>query len=365
MNDLDQANSHVKKGTASRSCGNPDRARREFLLAAESLFRAAKQANGKLRDERVNQAERLVKLAGELQESPDKRQATRPVMVGENHSAEADEWLVSTIPTVRFDDVAGLEEVKRQIHLKFIYPFSHRTEAERYRIRSGGGILLYGPPGTGKTLIARAVAGEIDAAFFHVRSSDIMSRWVGAAEQNVNLLFTAARSHARSVIFIDEIESLLPKRRRTNSSVMARVVSQFLSELEGFEENRTPILFIGATNEPWSLDAAALRPGRFDERILVPLPEQSARVQILEQALDGIPKVDDLDIEEVAGRLVGYSGADISNICRKAIEIPFLEAVRTGESRDIADADFETVLLAVTPSVSLKNISRYESFTFA
>jgi SpoVK/Ycf46/Vps4 family AAA+-type ATPase len=271
-------------------------------------------------------------------------------------------WLVQEKPDVRFTDVAGLEDVKEQIRLKLIYPFSHPDKAQRYGIRSGGGILLYGPPGTGKTLIARATAGELDASFFVAKPSDLMSKWVGEAEQNVNRLFEAARACARAVIFLDEVEAMLPKRRESNSTVMQRVVPQFLAELEGFGGKASNLLFVGATNEPWSLDPAAMRPGRFDEKIYVPLPDPAARRRILELNLAGRPLDADVDTDALTERLVGYSGADVVQVCLRASTVAFLDAVERDIERTIAWTDFEAALAAVKPSVSAKDLERFERF---
>ena len=156
--------------------------------------------------------------------------------------------------------MAGLDGVKQDIRLKMIYPFEHADLAAKFDIRPGGGVLLYGPPGTGKTMLAKATAGEIDAAFFRISPADILSKWVGEAEQNIKKLFDAAAAEKRSIIFIDEIEALVPARRDEGSSVMQRVVPQILQGMEGFDKKSgQPILFMGATNCPWQLDPAVLR----------------------------------------------------------------------------------------------------------
>ena len=178
---------------------------------------------------------------------------------------------------MRFADVAGLEDVKEEIRLRLIYPLAHPEKAQRYGIQSGGGLLLYGPPGTGKTLLARAVAGEIDAAFFTARPSELMSKWVGEAEQNIARLFDEARQCERAIIFLDEVEAMIPARRSSGSTVMQRVVPQILAELQGIRQRSSGLLFMGATNEPWALDPAVLRPGRFDARIYVGLPGSAPR----------------------------------------------------------------------------------------
>jgi len=265
-------------------------------------------------------------------------------------------------PSVTFDEIAGLDEVKEEIRLKITYPFQHRSTAERFGVQPGGGILLYGPPGTGKTLIARAIAGETQCAFFTVKPSDILSKWVGEAEQNFEALFDAARSEAPSIIFIDEIDALAPKRAETQSSVMARLVPQILAELEGFSDANAPILFLGATNEPWSLDPAILRPGRFDEKIYVGLPDQEAIRRMLEIHLRGRPVAPEVDLDELSGRLRGYSGADIRNLCRKAADEAFLASISTGQDEPIDQIGMITVLNDLKPSVDAESLERFRAY---
>ena len=247
-----------------------------------------------------------------------------------------------------------------------IYPYTHPEEAARYKIRRGGGILLWGPPGTGKTMMARAVAGEIEAAFFTVKPSEIMSKWVGDSEQNIEKLFKSARSHERSIVFIDEIEAMVPSRRESQSAVMTRLVPQILAELEGFDtETQNPLLFIGATNEPWSLDPAVLRPGRFDEKVYVGLPDKPARRKILELNLADRPLADDVDLDDLADRAEGYSGADVKNICEKAAADVFLRAVKSGSgesSPPIALADLQGVLKETRPSVTATDLQRFIAY---
>jgi len=362
---LDKAKEHLEDGLAAQQAEDYQQARYHYLKAAEYMLKAAKKSEGALQEKRYRYAQELVERAKrmeplvEAQRRQRERAQRQAIAAG---AADASAWLVQERPDVRFADVAGLEDVKEQIRLKFIYPFTHPDKAQRFGIRPGGGILLFGPPGTGKTLIARAVAGELDAAFFTVKPSEIMSKWVGEAERNVAALFAAAKSYERAVIFVDEVEALVPKRRSSISSVMKRVVPQFLAELEGFRGRHPGLLFIGATNEPWALDPAVLRPGRFDEKIYVPLPDFAARRRILELNLKGRPLSPEVNLDDLAERLEGYSGADIANICAKACAIPFLEAVEEGVERDVEWRDFEAVLLEVQPSVNPKDLKKFEEF---
>ncbi|MCU0724553.1 MAG: ATP-binding protein [Planctomycetes bacterium] len=247
-----------------------------------------------------------------------------------------------------------------------VYPFLHPEAAARYGVRTGGGLLLYGPPGTGKTLLARATAGEIDAAFYTVRPSDVLSKWVGEAEKNVAALFAEARARPRSVVFIDEAEALAPVRTGDAGSVMSRVVPQFLAELEGVAGRGTnALLFIGATNAPWNLDPAILRPGRFDELVYVPLPDAEARAGILALELAGKPLVPEADLEALAAALDGYSGADLRLVVEKAVGESFLSEVRGGAPRRIGVEDLLAAAREVAPSVAPEALKRYEEWAGA
>ncbi len=301
-------------------------------------------------------AEKILKRAKEI-ETVEKMEASEV-------SGKEGKWLISQKPDVTFKDVAGMENVKEEIRIKLIYPFEHPEEAKKYGIGSGGGLLLYGPPGTGKTFIAKAIANEVDAIFFSIKPSDIMSKWVGEAEQNIAELFRMARSHPKSVIFIDEVESLVPKRRNSGSTVMQRVVPQILGEMDGISTDNRNLLFIGATNEPWSLDPAVLRPGRFGEKIYIPPPDLASRKKLFELYLKNKPLSKDIDIEALAQDTKGYSGADIKEVCIKASVIPFKESIMTGIERDIGMQDLMKALENVKPSINEKDLKRFEEYSF-
>ena len=362
---LGEAASEFRAGTDQKARGDYPAARRAFLQAAEKLMLAAGQSRGTLQQTRRKMAEDLLAEANALKQAGPVGGAgatqTRPVTIGDDEQAA--NWRVSAPPNVTFSDVAGLEEVKEQIRLKLLYPFSHPELAKQYGIQPGGGILLYGPPGTGKTLIARAVAGEIKAAFFTIKPSEIMSQWVGVAEQNIARLFSEAKNYPVSVIFIDELEALAPRRRTSISTVMQRVVPQLLAELDGFEKRETALLFIGATNEPWAIDSAVLRPGRLDRLIYVPPPDLPARQRILELNLRGISLAEDTSLQEIAVRADGFSGADMSALSHRTRERVFFEAIQQGNARLIAQADFQAVLDDMHSSIADKDLELFKRFS--
>jgi len=353
------------KGVAAYQAGDYSAARTYLIEAAECLIDIAAAAQSEqLRRQHEELARELIDLARDcdrLQKTPAAGRAR--VSEKESDSASAGEWIIRDKPDIGFEDIAGLEDVKQEIRLKMIYPFSHPELARRYGVGTGGGVLLYGPPGTGKTMMAKAIAHELEATFFVVSAAQLLSKWVGEAEQNVKKLFDAAKAEDKSVIFIDEIEALVPRRKSDSSTVMQRVVPQILQELEGFDRRADrPLLFVGATNKPWLLDEAIMRPGRFDSRIYIPLPDAPARFRLLEMHLGNRPLAGDVDLGVLCDRLEGYSGADIKNICQRAAAIPFLEAVGGTEPRPIGMADLLGVLEQTPPSVRPKDLSRYEVF---
>ncbi len=360
---------YKQRGLDARNAGQFDSARVYLLEAARTMTELAKQAKTEdLQEARRATAERLLDLARDCVDAKSRPQKTSrggaaPEQSGGEGSSSANDWIVKERPNVRFADVAGLDDVKEEIRLKMIYPFAHADLAEKFGIRAGGGVLLYGPPGTGKTLLARATAGELDATFFKVSAADVLSKWVGEAEQNVQKLFSAASSETRAVVFIDEIESLVPARRDDGSSVMQRVVPQILQGMEGFDKNRSnPVLFLGATNVPWQLDPAVLRPGRFDEKIYIPLPDHPARVRLLELYLGKRPLADDIDLGALASHLDGYSGADIKYICDRSALIPFMQAVAGRPTEQITLTVLQQAITETPRSVTPELTRRFEEW---
>ena len=354
------------KGISAYRKGDYGAAKPYLIQAAECMIELAETAdNGDLRTQHETYADELIDLAKDCDRVvAEKRPARAKAGEADGGGADASDWIVKDKPNIRFDDVAGLDDVKDEIRIKMIYPFQHDELARRYGINPGGGLLMYGPPGTGKTMLAKAIACEIDATFFVISPAQVLSKWVGEAEQNVRKLFEAAKAEPKAVIFIDEIEALVPKRKSDSSSVMQRVVPQILQELEGFDRtSQRCLLFVGATNRPWMLDEAVLRPGRFDSRVYIPLPDAPARYRLLEMyLLEDRPVADDVDLGQLCDRLEGYSGADIKNVCARAAAVPFTEAVGGAEPRPIGMADVTHVIDQTLPSVHAGDLHRFETF---
>jgi len=354
------------KGIVAYRKGDFAAARPYLIQAAECMVELAGQAKTEeTRAQHEAYARELIELARDCDRAgAEGRPHRAKAREGEDGGADASDWIVRDKPTIGFDDIAGLDEVKEESRLKMIYPFQHPELAARYGVRAGGGVLLYGPPGTGKTMLAKAIAHEIDATFFTISPAQVLSKWVGEAEQNVRKLFDAAKAEPQAIIFIDEIEALVPRRQTDSSSVMQRVVPQILQELEGFDRQAARcLLFCGATNRPWMLDEAMLRPGRFDSRVYIPLPDAPARYRLLEMYLaKDRPLAEDVDLGTLCDRLDGFSGADIKNIADRAAAIPFMEAIGGREPRPIAMTDVLGVLEAAMPSVHASDLARYEQF---
>lgn len=360
---LDRYEDEVQQALTAKDAKQNQQASKHLLKAAEYLYRLAEGTEqGRLRDQRIKQAEELLGLSDSLS----KQTGEQGRCLGSDGASESEDAAFTPVQPdqlrIAFDDIAGLHDVKEQIRLRMIYPFEHPDTAKKHGLKPGGGVLLYGPPGTGKTMIARATAKELGAAFFTVKPSEIMSKWVGDAERRIAELFVEAYKHERSVIFIDEIEALVPKRNSNQSTVMQRVVPQFLAELDGFDKpGKSPLLFIGATNEPWMIDDAILRPGRFDAKIYVGLPDDPAREWMIRSGFEGKPIGSDVDIADLVNRTAGFSGADITSFFQVLSQKGFLAELKGGASS--YDADFiEKALSMVKPSVTQANLKRYEKW---
>jgi transitional endoplasmic reticulum ATPase len=222
-------------------------------------------------------------------------------------------------PNVEWSDIGGLEQPKRELREGIELPLKHPDAFRRLGIRPAKGFLLFGPPGTGKTLLAKAVAREAEANFIAAKSSDLLSKWYGESERQVSRLFQRARQVAPTVIFIDEIDSLAPERGGGigEPAVTERVVNTMLAEMDGLEELQG-VVVIAASNRPALLDPALLRPGRFDDLVYVPVPDRDGRLHILKIHTSKMPLAADVDLETIADRTNGYTGADLEDLTRRA-----------------------------------------------
>ncbi|HUE79870.1 MAG TPA: CDC48 family AAA ATPase [Sphingomicrobium sp.] len=260
-------------------------------------------------------------------------------------------------PTVGWDDIGGLDEARNRLREGVELPLKHPEAFRRLGIRPARGFLLYGPPGTGKTLLAKAAARESDANFIATKSSDLLSKWYGESEQQIARLFSRARQVAPTVIFFDEIDSLVPARGGSLSEphVTERVVNTILAEMDGLEELNN-VVVIGATNRPSLIDPALLRPGRFDELIYVGTPDAPGRARILAIHTKGMPLAKDVDLDSLAKRSERFTGADLEDLVRRA----GLTALRRKlDSGDVTMADFEAALAETRASVTPEMLEEY------
>ena len=267
-------------------------------------------------------------------------------------------------PTVSFDDVAGLKDVKDAVLNKVILPLIHPELYEGYDKKNGGGLLLYGPPGTGKTMIAAAIAKEIGAKFCSIGASDIVTNGIGNSEKAIETLFKEARSFDCAVIFFDEIESLCPVT--THAQHARQIRSELLRQMQGLDSygaKSNKILFlIAATNKPWEIDPAFIRPGRFGTRIYVGLPDEDARLYMVKSRIERIKSagkviVGEINYDEIIKRTNGFNGADVTNLIDEVQEISIMRAA-TGGNKTLTMADFETALNKITSSAQVKDLQK-------
>jgi len=228
-----------------------------------------------------------------------------------------------------FADVGGMEELKEEIRLKIIYPLQYPDLYKAYGRRTGGGILIYGPPGCGKTMLLRAVAGEVPCNFLSVGLHEIFDPYFGSTERNLHQIFETARANAPCVLVFDDLDSLAQDRRHVRESQLRNLVNQFLHELDGMRGENQRVLVIGATNQPWTIDPAFRRPGRFNQAIFVPPPDVPARAQIVTLLAKDKP-ISNLDVDALVAATVGFSGADLKWVFDRAAELALSAAIHSG-----------------------------------
>jgi transitional endoplasmic reticulum ATPase len=263
------------------------------------------------------------------------------------------------MPEVRWEDIGGLGEAQRKLKEGVELPLKDPEAFRRLGIRPAKGFLLYGPPGTGKTLLAKAVAREAEANFIATKSSDLLSKWYGESEQQIARLFARARQVAPCIIFIDELDSLVPARGNGGAGepqATERVVNTLLAEMDGIEEMQS-VVVIGATNRPTLIDPALMRPGRLDELVYVTVPDTAGREHILGIHTRKMPLAKDVDLGKLAKRTDKFTGADLEDLVRRA----GLAALREKLSADrVTNAHFEAALLETRASVTEEMEREYE-----
>lgn len=264
---------------------------------------------------------------------------------------------------VRFSSIVGMEALKKTLRVKIIEPYLKPGLFDRFRMNSGGGLLLYGPPGCGKTLLARALANECKAGFISVGVSDVLSKWQGESESNLAAMFDKARNEQPCVLFFDELDALAYARSKAGAASARTIVNEFLSQLDGFGRENKGVLMLAATNMPWDVDAAMKRPGRFSRQIFVPPPDAEARRAMFELKLLGVPAAG-LDLPALAARSKHFSGADIDGLIELAKESALVDALEGDEERGLTMDDFDIAFAQLQPSTldwlrTVRNVVKY------
>lgn len=263
------------------------------------------------------------------------------------------------IPDVSWNDVGGIADVKTLLREAVEWPLKNPESYRNIGVEAPKGVLLYGPPGTGKTLLAKAIAHESDANFITAKGSDLLSKWYGESEKRISEIFTRGRQVAPSIIFLDELDSLAPIRGISSGEpqVTARILNQLLSEMDGLEELRG-VVVVGATNRPDIIDPALIRPGRFDELILVPIPDEEARKEIFKVHTKKMVLAEDVDTVNLVALTDKYTGADIADICKKAGRYALREDLH---AKNIRQRHFLKAISESGPSVTPDTMKYYEA----
>jgi len=346
---------------------------RLLLLQARALLALERRTEGRARyDAAVAASPALedldlrAQLGANVREFPERedRPRLRVISNDDTDDSEMNRLLVPETEKVTFAEVGGLDEIKEQIRRKIILPFQKPSLFQRFKKRVGGGILLYGPPGCGKTLIARATAGECNASFYNVAISDVLDMYIGESERKLHAILEKARQTTPAVVFFDEIEALGGKRQYTREATSSKLVSQFLSELDGFAQDNGGVLVLGATNVPWAIDPAFRRPGRFDRMLFVPPPDRPARESVLEILLRDRPVGEKIDLAGFAKETSGFSGADLQNLVETAADEAIQASIEAGREVPITNIHLKAALREIKPTTlewltTARNYARY------
>lgn len=366
---------YLQQGKEAFDRGCMEEAKAMYYHAAQSLLRSAKNNDGETKEALVRRAQKLMYLADNIPSkdiAKGKKREVKPEhssqsMVSDSKAEETEKkiWKSSGNPGIYFDDIAGLSEAKESIQARVIMPRKHPDVYRYFRREVEGGILLYGPPGTGKTMLAKALATELDAAFYSIRCSDIMAKYFGESEQNIKGLFQEAHHQEYAIIFFDEFEAFAASRGG-DSSVMNRLVAELLTQMDGFqEEKKNNLLVVAATNRPWDIDSAFLRPPRLTEKIYIGLPDYEARLFLAARAFEGIPSEAENIGKEIAAMTEGYSAADLTAVCGRIKDRAIRYVIEHNQTEGvIRKEDIKKVLAESHSSVrksDLEAIRRWEN----
>jgi AAA+ superfamily predicted ATPase len=342
------------------------------LAEAESVYRAAVASDPVLEDpaidDRLQEARAASpQLASNVIGFTQAGRGLRGSVRSDREEAAAARLLFAETATpVRFADVGGLDEVKKQISRRIVTPFKKPALFAKFRRKAGGGVLLFGPPGCGKTLLARATAGECEARFVNVPVVDVVDKYIGEAERKLSAIFADARRDTPTVLFFDELEALAGSRSGHAHQSQVSLVSTFLAEMDGFANNNEGVLILAATNMPWGVDSAFRRPGRFDRVQFVPPPDKAARAEILKLQLAGRPIAADCDVPALAAKTAGFSGADLENLVNTAVDLAIEESLASSEEHPVAQHHLIAALGEVRPTTlewltTARNYAKYSN----
>lgn len=344
--------------------GKHQRAAAQARRIAELSLALAERCEGAIATAHLLDAKQWAELANEIgqRKSSSAKSSTRSRVQDKAEDDSADsEWRVDERPDVTFDDIAGMQDAKSSIFEMVIYPLRAPEKSKALGISPGGGVLIYGPPGNGKTMLGKAIAGELKCPFFYASGAQIRSKWHGESEQRLSRLLQEAQACETAVLFLDEVEGLLPKRGG-NSQVDNRIVTQFLADVGGFKDNENTLLILGATNKPWSIDEAVFRTGRFDEKIYVGPPDPDARRAIIETALEGVAVAEDVNSAALATELDNFSGSDIVGLISTAKRSALGRSIRDESEPLLSAVDIGEARERVPSSITDRMLKQYEKF---
>jgi len=354
---------YLDKGIIALELKDYIKAEKLFLKAIKYALLSTEHLPSRIKLSRIANAEKLIDTVEKLrlQKNFEKKNNKNLEIESSDQQQTVSNYIISEKTSISFNDIIGHDSAKEAIYRKTIYPLKFPQASKVFRKNLGGGILLIGPPGTGKTMLAKATANELNIPFLSVKGSDIMSKFVGEAEKNIRNLFETSRKYSLAIILFDEIDAIAPKRGGS-STVMNRVVPELLSNIQGVEESNSKIILLGATNTPWLIDDALLRPGRFDDKIYIGPPETEDRILMTEKYLDKIPYSDDLELNTIGEKTENFSGADIKYLCDKATDYPYFRWIDTGVEQILTQKDFEEALKIVKPSISSSLLKKYNQY---